>query len=77
MKIKVKEEKSENLYEVVHEVLSTDTLDYSSSLVRAGSKKEALEIFLVYFNNVYKKNYKYLKEPTIKNVYKAKVIVKI
>jgi hypothetical protein len=77
MKIKIKEEKSENLYEVVHQILATDTLEYSSTLVRAGSKAEALEIFLVYFNEIHKKHYKYLKDPTIEDIYTAKVIVKI
>lgn len=75
--MKVKEEARENLYEIVHEVLATDTVEYETSLVEAKSKKEALEIFLVHYNKVDMKFYKYLTPPELKDVYKAKVIKRV
>ena len=67
-KRKIKEVIHKNLFSIIHEVLATDTIEYSSTAIEANSAEEALDLFI---NTVHKKSkeyYKYLRDPKLKDV---------
>ena len=67
-KRKVKEVIHKNLFTIIHEVLATDTTEYSSTVIEAKTAIEALELFI---NTIHKENkayYRYLRDPELKDV---------